>query len=198
MTQQRSPKKPEKCFFYIHPESVLTAEESIVQCVRCMTSGNQQLHTLKADFHQTAYEATLEAQAEYDSADQRGASLITFTRDRVCGTLRNARRKALKAAIPFPMTEDARDTEPLTNNPFVDALVADACQCDGVAEQVICRIEVEQFERLLPPLLSRLSEKEKIALELKFFEGKKGDEIAKVLGVTKGRVSQLIHTALLN
>lgn len=150
MTQQRSPKKPEKCFFYINPESVLTAEESIVQCVRCMTHDNQRLQTLKADFHQTAYEATLKAQAEYDSADQRGASLITFTRDRVCGTLRNARRKALKAAIPFPMIEETRDTEPLTNNPLFDTLIAEACQCDGVDEQVICCVEVEQFERLLP------------------------------------------------
>lgn len=101
MTQQRSPHNPEKCFFHIQPTSVLTAEESIAQCVRCMTRGNQQLQSLKADFHQIAYQTTLEAQAEYDPTDQRGASLITFTRDRVCGTLRNAKRKTLKST-PFP------------------------------------------------------------------------------------------------
>ena len=157
MTKQQSPNNPEKCFFHIQPESVLTAEESIVQCVRCMTRGNQQLQSLKADFHQIAYQTTLEAKAEYDSADQRGASLITFTRDRVCGTLRNTKRKALKS-IPFPVTEGVGDTESFGNNPLVDGLVADACQHEGVDEEVIRCVEVEQFERLLPQLLSCLSE----------------------------------------
>ncbi len=82
------------------------------------------------------------------------------------------------------------------NNPLVDGLVADAHRCEGVDEEVIRRVEVEQFERLLPQLLSRLSEKEQTVLKLKFFEGLQGVEIAEVLGVTKGRVSQLVHTAL--
>ena len=193
--QQRSPNNPEKCFFHIQPESVLTAAESIAQCVRCMTRGNQQLQSLKADFHQIAYQTTLEAQAEYDPTDQRGASLITFTRDRVCGTLRNAKRKALKS-IPFPTTEGVGDSDPFENNPLVDELTADACQHEGVDEEVIRCVEVEQFERLIPQLLSRLSEKERTVLKLKFFEGFKSVEIAETLGVTKGRVSQLVHTAL--
>ena len=94
------------------------------------------------------------------------------------------------------MTEGVGDTESFGNNPLVDGLTADACQHEGVDEEVICRVEVEQFERLLPQLLSRLSEKERTVLKLKFFEGLKSVEIAEVLGVTKGRVSQMTHTAL--
>ena len=195
MTQQRNPNNSKKCFFHIDPTPPLTADELITQCVRYITHGNQHLQNLKEDFHQIAYEAILEAKSEYNPADQRGASFTTFIRSRVCGTVRNARRDALKAGIPFPMTEAAGDTELLANNPLVNALVADACQCEGVDEQVIRCVEVEQFERLLPQLLAGLSEKEQTALELKFFKGKKGVEIAEVLGVTKGRVSQLIHTA---
>lgn len=120
----------------------------------------------------------------------KGASLITFTRDRVCGTLRNTRRKTLRS-IPFPTTGEVGDTELFGNNPLVDGLVADACQHEGVDKEVIRCVEVEQFERLLPQLLLRLSEKERTVLKLKFFEGRKGVEIAEVLGVTKGRVSQL-------
>lgn len=138
MTQQRNPNNSKRCFFHIDPSSVLTADESIAQCVRCITHGNQRLQNLKEDFHQTAYEATLKAKSEYNPADQSGASFTTFVRNRVCGTLWNARRGALKAGIPFPMTEDARDTEPLANHLLVDALVADACQRDGVDERVIC------------------------------------------------------------
>ena len=195
MTRQRNPNNSEQCFFHIDPSPVLTADESIAQCVRCITHGNPRLQSLKEDFHQTAYEAILKAKSEYNQLDQRGASFTTFVCNRVCGTFWNARRKALKAGMPFPMTEDVRDTEPHTNNPLVDALVADACQCDGVNEQVIRCIEVEQFDRLLPQLLARLSEKEQMALKLRFFEGLKITEIAEVLDVTKGRVSQLIYTA---
>ena len=196
MTQQRNPNNSKKCFFHIDPSSVLTADESIAQCVRCITYGNQRLQSLKEDFHQTAYEAALKAKSEYNSTDQSGASFTTFVRSRVCGTLWNARREALKRETPFSMIEAAGDTEPLANNPLVDALVAEACQRDGVDEQVICCVEVEQFERLLPQLLAGLSEKERRTLKLRFFEGLKGVEIAEILGVTKGRVSQLIHTAL--
>ena len=195
MTQQQNPNNSKKCFFHIDSTSPLTADELITQCVRYITHGNQRLQSLKEDFHQIAYEAILEAKSEYNPADQSGASFATFIRSRVCGTLRNARRKALKAGIPFPMTETAGDTELRANNPLVDALVANACQCDGVDEQVIRCIEVEQFEQLLPQLLAVLSEKEHMALKLRFFEGLKGVEIAEALGVTTGRVSQLIHTA---
>ena len=134
MTQQRNPNNSEKCFFHIDPSSVLTADESIAQCVKCITHGNPRLQSLKEDFHQTAYEATLKAKSEYNPADQSGASFTTFVRSRVCGTLWNARRKALKAGIPFPIAEAAGDTEPLANNPLVDALVAKACQFDDVGE----------------------------------------------------------------
>lgn len=196
MTRQRNPNNSEQCFFHIDPSSVLTADESIAQCVRCITHGNQRLQNLKEDFHQTAYEATLKAKSEYNPADQSGASFTTFVRSRVCGTLWNARREALKAGIPFSMIEAAGDAERLANNPLVDGLVADACQCDGIDEQVIRCIEVEQFEQLLSQLLADLSEKERRAVELRFVEGLKGVEIAEALGVTKGRVSQLIHTTL--
>lgn len=78
---------------------------------------------------------------------------------------------------------------------MIDRLAADACQCGEVDEEAICHVEVEQFEQLLSQLLADLSEKERRVLKLRFFEEKKGVEIAEVLGVTKGRVSQLINIA---
>lgn len=195
MTQQRNPNNSEKCFFHIQPTSVLTADESITQCVKCITYGNQRLQSLKEDFHQIAYEAILKAKPEYNQSDQRGASFTTFIRSRVCGILWNARREALKRATPFPIAEAAGDTVPFAKNLLVDALVAEACQRGGVDERVICCVEVEQFKRLLPQLLTGLSERERRALKLRFFEEIKVVETAEVLGVTKGRVSQLIDTA---
>ncbi len=204
MTKQRSPQNLAKCPFHIDPGLPLSAKESIDRCVACVTHGDRQLQSVKEDLRQTAYLTILEAEPTYDPAHTKRASFITFIRSCVCGKLWTEREKYLKA-IPFSLLNDGRYAESqsyrgasdsLENNLLIDRLVAEACQCGGVDEKVIRCVEVEQFERLLPQLLAELSEKECLALKLKFFEGLKGIEIAEVLGVTKGRVSQLINATL--
>ena len=203
MTQQRSPQNLAKCPFHIEPGSPLSATESIDRCVACVTRRDQRLQCVKEDLRQIAYETVFKAAPMYDPAHESGASFITFIRSQVCGKLWDEGENYLES-IPFLSLDDTSRAEsqfyqggpdPLGNNSLVDGLLADRCQCGGVDEEIIRHVEVEQFERLLPQLLACLSEKEKMVLELKFFEGKKGIEIAKVLGVTKGRVSQLINTA---
>ena len=203
MTQQRNPQNSAKCPFYIEPGSPLSATESINRCVACATRRDQRLQCVKEDLRQIAHQTVLEAASTYDPVHQSGASFTTFVRSQVCGKLWDEGKNYLQS-IPFLSLDDTSRAEsqlyrggpdPLRNNPLIDRLVADVCQCEGVDEEVIRHVEVEQFERLIPQLLARLSEKEQEALTLKFFEGKKGGEIAQVLGVTKGRVSQLINTA---
>ncbi len=204
MIQQRGPHNSGKCPFHIDPASPLSAEKSIDRCVACVTCGNQRLQSLKEDFRQIAYQTILEERPKYDPTHPSGASFITFIRSRVCGKLRDQRKKHLKS-LPFPVLEESSRLESQSywgdapqppNNPLVDGLVADARQCEGVSEQVVRRVEVEQFERLLPQLLERLSKQERRTLKLKFFEGFTTVEIAEVLGVTKGRVSQINNAAL--
>ena len=158
---------------------------------------------MKEDLRQIAYETVLEAAPTYDPAHESGASFTTFIRSQVCGKLWDEGKKHLQST-PFLSLDDTSCAEsqfyqggsdPLGSNPSIDRLAADAYQCGEVDEEAICHVEVEQFKQLLPQLLAHLSEKEKMVLELRFFEEKKGVEIAEVLGVTKGRVSQLINTA---
>ena len=203
MTQQPNPQNAAECPFYIEPGSPLSAEKSINQCVACATRSDRRLQCVKEDLRQIAYETVLEAAPTYAPAHESGASFITFIRSRVCGKLWDERKKHLKST-PFLFLDDTSRAESqldqgapysLGNNPSIDGLVADACQCGGVDEEVIRHVEVEQFKQLLPQLLGRLSEKDQTALALKFFEGKTVVEIAEVFGVTKGRVSQLINAA---
>ena len=203
MTQQRSPQNSAKCPFYIEPESPLSAEKSIKRCVACATLRDQRLQSIKEDLRQIAYETVLKAAPTYDPAHESGASFTTFIRSQVCGKLWDEGKKHLQST-PFLSLDDTNCAESqfyqggpdlLRNSPLIDRLAADACQYGEVDEEAICHVEVEQFEQWLPQLLADLSEKERQALKLRFFEGKKGVEIAKVLGVTKGRVSQLINTA---
>ncbi len=195
MTQQRNPRNPEKCPFYIQPTDPLSAEKSIDRCVACVTRGNQQLQSLKADLRQTAYLTIREQTPKYDPNHETGASFSTFIRSWVCGKLWSERTEYLKL-IPFPVYEGREDAQPFANNPLVDGMVAEAWQCEGVEDRATHCVEVEQFKQQLPQFLERLSERERLVLKLKFFEEKKSVEIAKVLDVSEARVSQLISTTL--
>ncbi len=150
---------------------------------------------MKADLHQVAYLTICENLPEYDPDHQTGASLSTFIRSRVCAKLWNESEKRLKS-IPFSTIEAVQEPQQFVDNPLVDGLTREACQCEGIDETVAWDVAVEQFKTLLPQLLSRLSEKEGMVLKLKFFEEHQAVEIAKQLGVSEGRVSQLTRAAL--
>ena len=195
MAQQRNPRNPEKCLFYIQPTDPLTAEESINRCVVCVTGGNQQLQSLKEDLRQTAPLTIREQTPKYDPDHEKGASFSTFIRSQVCGKLWSERAEHLKS-IPFSAYEGREDTQSFVNNPLVDGMVAEACRCEGIDDRAPRCVEIEQFKQQLPQLLGRLSDREQLVMRLKFFEEKKGVEIAKILDVSEARVSQLTHTAL--
>lgn len=195
MTQQRNPRNPEKCPFYIQPTDPLTAKESINRCVACVTRGSQRLQSLKEDLRQTALLTICEQTPKYDPTHPSGASFITFIRSRVCGKLWSERGGHLQS-IPFPVCEGREDAQPLARNPLADQMLAEACQCEGVDDRATRCVEIEQFKGQLPQLLGRLPEREGLVVKLKFFERKTGVETAKILDVSEARVSQLIKTTL--
>lgn len=194
-----NPQERGKCPFYIVGNDPLSAEASIRHCVDSITANNQRLLQLKDDFFQTAYLTLLQSLPEYDPNHSSGASLITFIKSRVCFQLRAARKKEL-VYIPFSHAEE--DTDCLTGerecnrNLLVDELNRQACEKKPMEDEVIWKLQVEKLREYMPLLLNRLSEKERRVIELKFFEEQKGVEIAKTLGISEGRVSQLSKTAL--
>ena len=144
---------------------------------------------------QTAHLTIGEQTPKYDPDHEKGASFSTFIRSQVCGKLWSGRAEHLKS-IPFSTYEDTEDTQSFVNNPLADGMVAEACRCEGIDDRATRCVEVEQLKRQLPQLLGRLSDREQLVVRLKFFEEKKGVEIAKILDVSEARVSQLTHTAL--
>ncbi len=195
MKYQRGPHYSGKCSFYIVPNDPLSAEGSIRQCVNCATEFNKRLGSLKNDFYQTAMLTVLEAMPKYDPNHPSGASLATFIKRRVCRRLWWERKKVLKS-IPFPVDEQPTDDEDWTPNPLVDGLNAEACAHETLEDEVIRQLEVEQLCEHLPQFLAKLTEKQRRVLEMKYFEERSGVEIAKALGISKGRVSQILKTAL--
>lgn len=195
MTQQRGPHYSKKCPFHIIPNQPLTAEKSVTRCVKCVSCSDQRLQQMSADLHQIARLAIAENSPKYDPEHKSGASFRTFIRSKVCSTLWNESAKLLQW-IPCPTVEEAQEPQQFAANPLVDRLTTEACQCESVDETVAFDVDLEKFKTLLPQLLSRLSEKEGTVLKMKFFEELKAVEIAKRLGISKGRVSQLSRSAL--
>ncbi len=193
MLRNRGPHNNAKCPFYVLPNNPLSAQTSIHKCVRCVCSGAPHLEGMREDLCQTAYLTILEESPNYDPKHPSGASFITFIKSRVCGRLWSERRKASKYT-PFayeePVTADA------VSNPLVAALTAEACASESLEDEVCEKIEIEAFRSVLPQLLTRLSEKERQAIALKYFKACSGIEISRRLSVSEGRVSQLLKSAL--
>ena len=195
MREDRHPGNRGQCPFYVDAIDPLTADASIYQCVACATRGDACLQARRDDFRQLAYLTILEETPRYDPAHPSRASFITFIKSRVCSALWSQRRKELKY-LTFPLVEVQDADTPTGLNSLTAALYNAACETESMEDLVIEEIHVQQFRERLPVMLKRLSDQERKAVRLKYFHDYTGTRIADALGVSKGRVSQLMKTAL--
>ena len=197
MKAYRHPGNSGGCPFYVDPKDVLTADASIDHCVKCATRGDACLETRRDDFRQLAYLTILEETPRYDPSHPSQASFITFIKSRVCGALWSQRRQELKY-LTFPLieVEEVGVDAPPGLNSLTVALYNAACERESLEDEVIEALHIEQFRQCLPTLLKRLTDSERKAVRLKYFQDYNGNRIAKALGVSTGRVSQILKTAL--
>ena len=199
MREDRHPGNRGQCPFYVDALDPLTADASIYQCVACATQGDACLQARRDDFRQLAYLTILEEIPNYDPAHPSQASFITFIKSRVCSTLWSQRRQELKY-LTFPLVEvenaNTLDDMPTGLNSLTAALYNAAYDAESMEDSVIEEIHVQQFRERLPLMLKRLSDQERKVVRLKYFHDYTGVRIAEALGVSKGRVSQIIKTAL--
>ena len=208
MTTHRGPHHNGTCPFQMDAEYPLSAEASICHCVTCVTRGNARLESLQEDFKQTAYLTILEETPKYDPGHPSGASFITFIKSKVCCGLWKQRCEELKYH-PCSQDEEGQEFSPQVGRNFLSTaaapqapnlltahLHAEACRQESLEDEVIRKSEVESFLEHLPRLLARLTETERTVVRLKYFEDVPGVAIAKALGVSPGRVSQLTKSAI--
>lgn len=195
MLGYRGPHNRAKCPFYVDPEDPLSAKASISKCVACVTYSNAHLKSLQEDLCQIGLLIVIEDTPKYDPAHPSGASYITYMKARVCTRLRSACEKELKYKY-FSHEDSVKETDIRKSNLLVSRLMKEACERESEADLVVRRLEVEVLRKHLPQIMSKLSDKEHRVLELKYFQDLTGVEIAKTLGISEGRVSQLAKTGL--
>lgn len=199
MREYSHPGNRGKCPFYMDPDDVLTAEASIAHCVACATQGDACLQTRQDDFRQLAYLTILEETPKYDPAHPSQASFITFIKAKVCGKLWTQRRQELRY-LTFPLVDvsvSPTDADAFRGfNSLTVALYNAAAESESLEDSVIEEIHIQQFRQRLPRLLKRLTDKERKAVRLKYFHDATGEKIADAIGVSKGRVSQILKSAI--
>ena len=195
MSEKRSPHNRGKCPFHVTPQDPLSAKSSIDHCVNCVKENKADLESITEDLRQIAFLTVMEETPKYNPDHPSGASYTTFIKAKVCTRLWSERQKYWQQ-IPFPHQDAGDDTTAHQNNPLIESLIDEACAIENMADTVIQQLEIEILQKYLPKLLDKLTEKERSVIEMKFFKELNGVEIAEVLDVSEGRVSQITQSAL--
>ncbi|MYK17337.1 sigma-70 family RNA polymerase sigma factor [Candidatus Poribacteria bacterium] len=199
MREDRHPGNRGQCPFYVDPDDLLTAEASICKCVTCATRGDAGLQACRDDFRQLAYLTILEETPKYDPTHPSQASFITFIKSRVCHRLWSQRRQELRylpCSLVESVTSEFSDDVPTALNPLAAELYNTAVAAESLEDEVIEEVHLERFREQLPVMLKRLTEQEQEIVRLKYFQDYTGTQIAEALGISKGRVSQLMKSLL--
>lgn len=167
----------------------------------------------QAEWGDYAHQATiglLEAMGRFDP--NRGVDFIGFARARVRGSVFNGLRSYLQEYAH--RQENRRDEDRLESwlpdgGDLLDQMIGSvtglgiAFLLDGVVQNGDLQtdepsriVEQHQMDRMLKHAMSRLPERERLVISLHYQEHIAFIEIAKMLGVTKGRISQIHRAAI--
>lgn len=173
------------------------------------------------DFFQYALIGLMEAVERYEPS--KGASFTTFGGYRIKGAILNGveklteqqqqhqARKRILAERADTLKESARKPSSFddlfTELASVAIGLAIGCILEGsglyrvdeeeqAPETAYTRYELKQLRDQIGALVETLPERERLIIKLHYFHAIKFDDIAKEMGVSKGRISQLHHDAL--
>lgn len=79
---------------------------------------------------------------------------------------------------------------------YLDDLTVDAKDPNQMTTDELAKLELKELQLALKRAINKLPEKHKKVIELRFYEGKRGNDVASLLGVTPSRVSHMIQDAI--
>lgn len=162
------------------------------------------------DYAQNASVGLLEAMSRFDAS--RGIDFIAYARPRVRGAVFNGVRVFLEQpghereertrSRLLSLEEDAGTdllqqlVDTVTGLGVGFLLEADAHGSWSIAVDASAQVENHQLQRALGIVLEELPDKERLVLTLHYYQHVPFVEIARMLGLTKGRISQLHRSGL--
>lgn len=188
-----------KCPPYKHQGIFLPDNETVKSflpdlkyCGACIANAAPRRSDLREDLFQVASLTLIDKGPTFNPGHESGANFRSFIRVRICGALMDAKEREVRHSTrevsmpdeewdPHEMSDSADETE-----------IEFLCQFpDPHAEFENRLIRDISFASVLPKLLKILTPRErKIFIYLR--ENRQNHEIAKVLNISKSRVSQLV------
>ncbi|MGH8106059.1 MAG: sigma-70 family RNA polymerase sigma factor [Arenimonas sp.] len=165
------------------------------------------------DYAQNATIGLLEAMSRYD--ENRGIEFMAYAKPRVRGAVFNGLRSYLSEAHRregqaerindrLDSFEGSSSDDPLSqlistvSGMGLGLLLDSSASADffGAGSDASSMVERHQMDALLANAMSNLPEREKLVLTLHYFQHMPFVDIAALLGVTKGRISQIHKAAI--
>ncbi len=183
--------------FYPDNENIKRLLRDLNRCADCMACVAPTLPSFRDDLLQIASITLLEKGPAFDPAHESCASFGTFIRPRICVSLTNARRKELihhgrESHEPIRVSDmhNAADTEADSDMAFMSRTPDPTTE--SFVDTLVWDISVANFERALPELLNELTPREQQVFNC-IREDLRNTDIAEVLHLSPGRVSQLVN-----
>ena len=173
-------------------ETVKSFLPDLTHCATCIANAAPRRNDLREDLFQVASLTLIDKGPTFNPGHESGANFRSFIRVRICGALMDAKEREVRHSTrevsmpdeewdPNEMSDSADETEieflwqfPDPHAEFENRLIRDI-----------------SFASVLPKLLKILTPRErKIFIYLR--ENRQNHEIAKVLNISKSRVSQLV------
>lgn len=79
---------------------------------------------------------------------------------------------------------------------YLEDLTHEAVSCDQMTKDELSRLELLELQAAVKKAIDKLPPKHKKVIELRFYEGRRGNDVAAELGVTPSRVSHMIQDAI--
>ena len=173
-------------------ETVKSFLPDLTHCAACIANATPQRNDLREDLLQVASLTLIDKGPAFNPEHESGANFRSFIRVRICGALMDAKEREVRhrtREVSMPDEEwNLHETSDSADEPELESL----CQFpDPHAEFENRLVRDISFTSVLPELLKILTPRErKVFIYLR--ENRQNHEIAKVLNVSKSRVSQLV------
>ncbi len=186
-----------KCPSYEHQglfeadnDTIKSFFSDLSHCATCMSQAPPKRPDLEEDMFQVAALTLIDKGPRFNPGHESGASFRSFIRVRICGALMDAKKREIKQSLREVPTSYVPVNE--TREPAAGSVLQfpdpQADFEDRLAEDL-------SFASALPDILKILTPGEqKVFIYLR--EGWQNHEIASVLNVSKGRVSQLVKQVI--
>ncbi|RKU22650.1 hypothetical protein C6500_03890 [Candidatus Poribacteria bacterium] len=173
-------------------ETVKSFLPDLTHCATCIADAAPQRNDLREDLLQVASLTLIDKGPTFNPEHESGANFRSFIRVRICGALMDAKEREVRHStreVSMPDEEwNPHETSDSADEPEIESLLQFP---DPHAEFENKLIRDISFASVLPELLKILTPRErKVFIYLR--ENRQNHEIAKVLNVSKSRVSQLV------